>query len=398
MKIINECRCCNSMELIELIHYESLPVAGLYYDEEELNMSLKLPMTIEFCKSCGHVQLKEVVNNNIYEQYSYAGTFSDSYMKHLEYVAKYLYKDYNIKNKNIIEIGSSNGQLLYLLKEIGDNCVFGYEPSKKLTDDAWNSRGIKSATTYFSKDNLKYSSFNKVDLFIVRHVLEHIDDFDCIFDGINSCLTDNGLLVIEVPSIEKILEENLYSNFFHEHLNYFSETTITYLANKSGFSLIDKKDVNIHGGSIFLIYRKSNNVRNYTSELTKIDLDTINKFIERMKDYYNSIYEFICKEKNKGLKICGYGASHRTTMLLSMSGLDKKVIDKIYDKNVFLKDKYIPFTGVKIDLPERIKKDSPDILIVFAISFEDEISKYIRENYKNEIKIISLKGSPHFIE
>ena len=395
METIKKCRCCGG-GLNDVIHFDSLPLAGLYYTKEGLkDCIIGFPLTITVCSGCGLIQLGETVDSSIYKEYSYTGTFSESYASYLDWVAAYMMEKYSIHDKNIIEIGSSNGYLLEKFNRNG-NSVFGYEPSVKLTNEAIK-RGIKSSDNYFSGASISESGFDSVDLIIIRHVLEHIDNFRIIFEGINNILNDSGLVLIESPSIEKTVQNKIYSNFFHEHLNYFSEYTMVHLAGKFGYSLIEKRDVDIHGGSKFFVFKRNSASKGYNGELTNVDEGQMRKFCSSMPGYFNSIKEFVLSNSGKGFRICGYGASHRTVMNLALTGLDSKIIKRLYDKNTYLSGKYIPWADIEITQPDYISIDKPDEIIIFAMSFEDEIAREISKNYGDSIKLISLKEYPHFL-
>lgn len=54
----------------------------------------------------------------------------------------------------------------------------------------------------------------KADLFIIRHVLEHLDDLDIIIQGIYENLSENGSLIIEVPYLKNIIQVISFMHFF----------------------------------------------------------------------------------------------------------------------------------------------------------------------------------------
>lgn len=395
--LIEKCRICKNEDLEIIKEFNQLPVAGLYYDEDELDSIIKMPMTIERCTNCGHVQLKEVVDSRVYKEYSYAGTFSETYVKHLDWVSKYFVDNYNVKNKKIIEIGSSNGYFIHKLRDDGNNDVFGYEPSEKLTEEAFNKYKIRSSNDFFSESVISKSCFDKVDVFIIRHVLEHINDFETIFNGINKCISENGILLVEVPSLESTIENKLYSNFFHEHVNYFSETTITKLVNSYSFKLEEKICVDIHGGSVLLIFKKTDKIaNNFDIKLREVKNEVLKNFFAEMDKYNDSVYKILLNEKKQGNKIFGFGASHRTAMILSTAGISNEIIEGLYDSNIFLTSKYI-IGNIKIEPTENFVKSEADTIVIFAMSFENEIIEYIKKINNKGIKIISLKDYPHYI-
>jgi len=390
-KIINQCRACGNSDFKEFLKLEHLPIAGVYIEEKDFEKELSLPLSLFYCKSCGLVQTKETIAAEIYTEYSYAGTFSKRYVDHLNWVSDYLVNEKDIKQKSILEIGCSDGYLLQRLKDLGKNEVFGYEPSIKLADKC-RKRGIPVSEKYFAEEFLSGTSF-KNDVIIIRHVLEHINELNSFLRGVNKCIKQNGILVIEVPDLEEIFNKNLYSNIFHQHLNYFSLYSLSNFLEKYGFYLSYLKRVDIHGGSIFSIFEKDK-YKKLNLHLSKITFSDCVEFTKSLYTYYDKIRQLVENCINKGLKVYGYGAAERTFTILGMTRLTSKEIAKIYDKNLFLHNKYIPLSNILIDTPENIRNDDIGCLIIFATSFEDEILNELKEKYNFKGKIISIKNIP----
>lgn len=393
-KIRKTCRLCNSNNWFELFHHDALPIAGLYLRKEELGNEKNLPLTVAYCRDCGLVQLRETINPDLYKNYSFAGSVSNQYAQHLIGLTKYLIDEWKVKDKNILEIGSSNGFLLKQLKEQGNNAVFGYEPSEKLAQES-RLAGVPTTTNFFSSQSTREIPFAKIDAVIIRHVLEHIDDFSEILQPCAELLGKNGLLVIEIPSLEAIIKNKLYSNFFHEHLNYFSRETIEHLMTAYGFELLVSKEVDIHGGALLLVFKKRLEKIHPENEKPagKNLEETISKLSNFFRDfvaYFRAIKKLVTIKSHSKKRLAGYGASHRTTTVLGMSGISTQEILVIYDKNSYLHNLYLPQSHCRIGNPHELVTADVDELIIFAISYENEIKKEVRAKNK-KIKFISIK-------
>ncbi|MCM8827893.1 MAG: class I SAM-dependent methyltransferase [Candidatus Omnitrophica bacterium] len=394
-RIIKHCRICGNSNLKEFLKFKNLPVAGIYSIKKTLKENeFSLSLSLLYCENCGFVQIKEIVPAKIYTEYSYVGTYSNFYVDYLNWVCDFLIYKMNMKRKKILEIGCSNGYLLNRLKVFGQNDVSGYEPSKKLADEC-RKIDISVAQNYFSIDTIQNNNFD-YDLIIIRHVIEHIDNLSEFLEAINKCLRKNGFLLVETPDIEEVFHKKLYSNIFHEHLNYFSRYSLIKLFDKYGFFPSYYKNVDIHGGSMFLIFHR--NKKNSIYPLRKLEFSECKSFAKSLKKYYRKIRSLVKMSIKKGFRVYGYGAAHRTFSVLGITGLTNKEVKKIYDKNPFLHNKYIPRANILIDSPENIEKDKVRCLIIFATSFEDEIIKELKEKHGFCGKIISIKGIPKFID
>jgi 2-polyprenyl-3-methyl-5-hydroxy-6-metoxy-1,4-benzoquinol methylase len=242
---IGKCRLCGGGDFQEIYRAASVPVAGIYYDENEDPKNVAAPITLLFCNSCGLFQLKETINPDIYHDYNFAGSQNPSYDSHLRKLADKLVNEYGIANGRVFEVGASDGALLKHLAEIGKNEVMGIEPSEKLRSLAEIS-GTRVIHGYFNSKFVESSSIGTFDCVIIRHVIEHIDDLADMIFSLRRILNDNGLLVVETPDVDKMIQNQLFSNIFHEHLNYFSVSSISKLLSKGGFEIAENMEIDIH--------------------------------------------------------------------------------------------------------------------------------------------------------
>ena len=113
-------------------------------------------------------------------------------------------------DRSILEIGCGDGYFLELLLKSGFN-INGMDPTY-----TGNNKKIKKE--YYNKN---YSS--KYNVFILRHVLEHIQDPYNFLLELKKIDNNDSLIYIEVPSLEYINENCTFFDFYYEHVNYFRE-------------------------------------------------------------------------------------------------------------------------------------------------------------------------------
>jgi len=386
---IKNCRLCGSSELDTIFDFGNFPLAGIYYDKIEEKTEITAPMTLIRCKKCGHVQLKETCDPEIYQDYSFSGQQIPSYCKYMEIFSNQLVEKFKISEKKIFEVGASDGFLLKLLRDDGKNFVDGIEPSTKLCLSA-EKKNVHLYNDYFNKkfyDKIE----KKFDCIIVRHVLEHIDDLNSFFYGLKKILEDDGFLFIEVPYLKKTLSNSLFSNFFHEHINYFTLKTLSELAANYGFELLTFQENEIHGGSIFTVFKKTFNATrlNFDDE-EKVVLKDLQNFKIDFSNYLIKLNNKIKTFKNEEI-FHGYGAAQRTFNILKFLNLDYKKVPIIYDLNKNLQGKYLNYFHSKIISPEDMLEYNPSTVIIFASSYEDEIAHLIKEKIGSKVKILSMQ-------
>lgn len=205
----------------------------LYDSLEEALGVKKAAFSLYCCKNCSF--LFNVYSNT--EKTKYSSDYnnnqdSSEYFHHyLMKTAKYLTQKYNLKNKTVVEIGCGKGSFLRLLNNLGVKNISGFDPAYVDDGSEIDKLVIKKL---FNKKYIK----KKIDFIICRHVLEHIRDPHSFIASISECLKSTGSLYFEFPSLEWILKNKTFFDFFYEHSNYFSKNSVIKLFNEFGFQNI----------------------------------------------------------------------------------------------------------------------------------------------------------------
>lgn len=169
---------------------------------------------------------------------------SENYQKCV-FLEKYL-----PKTGDILDVGCGAGVFLYSFKKYFPEWeTLGIEPTKGFADLA-KKNGINIVYGY-----LKEGTFNKrFDLITLNHVLEHVEDFKEMLLMLKGYLAKEGLLYLEVPSVEDIgYFPPSHERFMCQHEIIFSKDVLKDILNKLNYSIVISED--------FLSIRKKNNVR-----------------------------------------------------------------------------------------------------------------------------------------
>ncbi len=392
------CRACGNDHINFPIKFDELPLAGTYVEAHERGSEPSLPMHVGICERCGFVQLREVVLPEVYTGYRFVGTASSGYRGYLDALAEELVERHGLKGKRVVELGSSNGYLLGLLRDRGQNEVFGYEPSHELRVSSQEA-GLQVTGSFFGPDTTGELPFGGVDAVVVRHVLEHIDDIDGFIGAISDVVPAGGLLVIEVPDLDSILERKNYFHFYHEHLSYFTAASLSSLVQRHGFNVTGQKVVEIHGGSLLVFCEREGSDPGAAQQSdVAAAINHFTTFADGLSVYLDSLAKFIGEAGASGARVAGYGAAQRTTNACGMAGLGQEHIEYLVDKNEHIQGYYTPGAHLLIDVPDRLRKAAPDIIVLFASSFEQEIMQELGAWAEDGGQFISLHPTPRFIQ
>ena len=234
-------------------------------------------------------------------------------------VAKKLFKRF--KPKKIMEIGSNDG---VFLKNFNKKAVTAIEPCKNLAKIT-----KKMFKTYDEFWNLKLSKklinqkICKMDLIFSANTISHIPNLEETFKGINNILSKDGVLVIEDPSLLKVITNNSYDQFYDEHVYVFSVISINNIVKDYGLRLFDVDHIETHGGSNRYYICKKNSKYKNSLKLKKAIKKEINSKLDKF-DSYNNFAKRVFASKKKlnyllknlkknNKKIISYGATYKST-------------------------------------------------------------------------------------
>ena len=412
MKLVNfrsDCRVCKSRDLNEIIDLGSMPLAGNFVKKRDLKKKeIRVPLKIYYCKKCKLVQVKDSINPQIlFSAYNYSSSPIPNLNEHFVSYAKQIKKKFRNKKKvKILEFGCNDGVLLKEFKKDEKFFCLGVEPSKNISQLA-KKKGLRIINKYFdNKTAYKIlRKFDKFDLITGSNVFAHINDIHSVVEASNILLKDKGILVIEVHYLLDLINLNQYDFFYHEHLNYYTISSLHYLFNQYNLKIKKIENIKIHGGSIRVTVQKTENKKYIYSKMKKmllnekkLDLKYFKNFEKNIFKQKNEIMEILEKLRLSKKKIIGFGASGRGTTFLNFCKIKKKYIEYIIDGSPLRAGKFMPGLKIPIKNMEYLKKKSKDIdyILIIAWNYKKSIIKQVKKINK-KIKFIVPFPSPKII-
>ena len=377
------CAGCGNTELITLLDLGSVPFVGEFPSKVDLDNQTRWSLQLVFCDKCKLVQTDSLINPKVaFKDYKYLSSVSLS--EYFKEVANVLDKKYNVKGKDILEIGCNDGVLLEPLCELGANAV-GVDPSESV--EIAKQKGLKVHRGFFSY-NSHVTFENKFDLVLSNNAFAHIIDIHDVVKGVNHVLKPNGEFVFEVHYLKSLIVENQWDNIYHEHIYYYSLTALNNIFKQYDMTIIDYEIIPIHSGSIRVTVSNSKQ-ETPQKVLDKIDLESVticdlSYLTQYSIDVKQHISDFNKMFYNLGKNVIGYGASGRAGIFCSMTELDAHDIEFIVDESPQRAGRYLSGTKIPIVDFEHLQitndiMDNIDVIFIFAWNY----SKMIIEKTKH---------------
>jgi SAM-dependent methyltransferase len=382
------------------------PLANSYIEKKNLNLKeKKFRLTVGFdIKNYLVSILNTVPKERMFNKdYPYKSSESKTMRNSFAKLAKKIKKKF--KPNFIIEIGSNDGAFI---KNFDRKIVVGVEPCKNLAEIT-RKKKYKTYTEYWSTSLARtITKKKKADLVYSANTLSHIKNFNEIFKAIENSLSQNGILILEDPSLLECIKNVAYDQFYCEHIYIFSVIALEKILDKHNLEIFDIENTKTHGGSNrYFIKKKSNKLKQVTPKVRQEikkelkfglhKLSTYKKFSAKVKKSKNKLLQIFKSLKKKNLKIIGYGATAKSCTVLNYCGIGKEHIDFFYDTTSFKINKYLPGTKIEIKKYKKLTKKEADIAFLGAWNFKEEIFKKEKLFIRNKGKFITHVPLPKII-
>ena len=363
------CASCNSTTFTQIYDFGKVPLAGSFPTDP--GRVKKYPLKIIKCKACELVQTNYLIDpEELFKDYRYIS--SVGMQKHFDEYADWLVNVEGVdKSKAILEFGCNDGPLLYALKQKGIKAI-GVDPATNIVK-LGQAKDLVIIDDFFNHDFVNRNGMkDQFDYILSSNSFAHIEDIQEVIKGVKAALTNKGKFIFEVQYLVDLVDKFQFDFMYHEHLFYYTITSLKNLFKPHGLTILDFERIPIHSGSIRVTVGKGESSKKVLNQIkTEKSYLNLNNFSEHISIALNNLKEYL--KNNKNLKIAGYGASGRANVVTSVLDLDQSLVQYIIDESPERYNKWTANGKIPIFPPEHLTRFKPDVIVIFAWNFADMI-------------------------
>ena len=391
--------------MVEALDLGNTYLANNLTDGDDIDND-QFPLCLCYCQNCKNLQLNYFVDaETLYKKYMYVTPNSSMLERHYAFLLQTLLdQKYLTRDSRVAEIGSNAGQFLRILTESVELAV-GIEPATNIVEMEQNLN-LNVHNDFFNIHSASRvaNQFGKMNCIVARHCFAHNENPGDMIEAADLLLDEHGVMVIENAYALNTILNGEFDQIYHEHMYYYTLSSLDSLFNKYGFELVDATIGEVHGGSVIAVaarkdkMKKSNSLANYLYlEDISLNVEAIDKFTEQSRNTISKLKLLIEHLKKSGAKIYSYGATAKGNTLLNSLNLRNSEIEVCVDSTDLKHGKYLPGSGIQVVSELYGEQNPPDYYLLTAWNYKSEIVQKVRSTGNYTTKFIIPFPSIHIV-
>jgi hypothetical protein len=381
LDISKTCPACDGEKWTDFFVSRDVPVdvgSSLPTEAEALAAHLA-DINLAYCYSCGLAWNRTFNDSIIGFKPGYdAGLHHSPLVRtSVDGVVDHLIERYELRGKNIIEIGCGGGYFLRRLCERGGNLGTGIDPTvPRIGIEAAGSGRVQFIRDFYSK---QYNAL-PCDFLCCQSVLEDISSPMDFLKSVSQLGSPSAFAAyFEVFNGGRAFEQQETWSIHYEQCIYYSLDTFRRLLQRCGFQLLDAGTCPGNAQYIFVEAKSlnGNGTNRIESSIQTEHLPpAFSKFAARHKSNVNEWRSALADSRAHDRKIVLWGSGGKGVSFLNAIG-KQSGIRYVVDINPSRHGRYIPGSAHQIVPPSFLSEYRPDVVILSNPAYESEIRQQI---------------------
>lgn len=318
----------------------------------------------------------------------YTQDFNIGYLQDANDIAKpygqdfigYLYKvlEENPNVNKVLEIGCGGCVVLDSLQKSGYK-VCGIDSSPFAKKEG-AKKGVKVITDFFPSEQIP----ENFDMIFSVDVLEHVCDYMNFLEHQYEKLNDDGILIVNVPDATDSISIGDISMAMHQHLNYFTKTSLKAAINNAGFEVISV-DNSGYGGSLYAMGRKS---KKLIHVMNVPDRGEYENFTVQVEHAFAAFFEYFDMVQSNKRKTLGIYVPLRSLPYLAKRGIYKGY--RFFDDTAHWHMNVFDGIDIPIENFSDLKLNPVTDLLIMSLTFGDVIRNKVLKEFGMNINVVTL--------
>jgi NDP-4-keto-2,6-dideoxyhexose 3-C-methyltransferase len=381
---LERCRICGNAQLAKVLDLGRQELTGVFPRTMHEAVTSG-PLQLVKCTgdgTCGLLQLGHSFDlNEMYgDNYGYRSGLNPSMVAHLQAKVARVRQLVDLGEGDLVlDIGSNDGTTLAAYPCNLQLDLLGIDPTAEKFRDYYPAH-VGLAAEFFSAELFsRICPGRKARVVTSFSMFYDLEEPQRFMQDVHEVLANNGIWMFEQSYMPSMLEMSSYDTVCHEHLEYYALRQVKWMADRTGFRIVDLEFNDVNGGSFSVAMAKSNGHVPESPEVARVlaredaagldTLDPYRKFAVRVEKSRRELREFINNARAGGRVVGALGASTKGNVLLQYCGLGPDDIVAIGEVNQDKIGRSTPGTRIPIVDESELLARKPDYLMVLPWHF-----------------------------
>jgi SAM-dependent methyltransferase len=367
------------------VFYESasIPVHScMMLPEREAALAFpKGDLALGHCPACGFIGNTDfdASRQHYTTGYEEQQSFSPRFRRFQSELVARLIERYDLRGKDVVEIGCGKGDFLIELGAAGGNRGIGIDPA---CDPQRVAEAAGGRVRFIAECYGPTHADLPCDFLCCRHTLEHIPDTLAFMTHLRRVIGDRDDLpvFIEVPDVRRVLREQAFWDIYYEHCSYFSLGSLARVFRRAGFEILElERDYDDQ--YLLIVGRPAS--RPTTPKLPQEDdlagiAADVATFKANIAARIRHFRQLVRERRARGQRVAIWGSGSKCVSFLSTVGVAGDIA-AVLDINPYRQGKYLAGSGMVVSAPESLRENPVEAILVMNPIYTAEIAAQLDE-------------------
>ena len=290
-------------------------------------------------------------------------------------LAERLIERYGLRHRTVLDVGCGRGHFLEEICSRGPNAGIGVDPSIE------SHRSEDPDITFLGRAYDEELLDLAADLYSCRHVIDVLGDQREPVRLLGEAVDRAGgraLAYVEVPNALATFDGLVVWNLVYEHRAWFVQDSLAYLFSVEGFEPLDVATC-WQGEYLGIEGRRSSGGRALPVPAAESGVgEALDRFAAGFEDVRARWQSRLDELRASGRRAVVWGAGARGIAFVSLLNATD-VVPYLVDVNPKRQALYLPRSAHRVEPPEHLLEEPPDLVVISNPTYADEIAAQARE-------------------
>ena len=368
------CHACNEGRPVPFFANLNVPadIGKLPNTPNEARQSACGDIQLVACGVCGLVENRKYDPNLIAFELGYEVSLlhTPTFQEYIRGVCDRLIAKYDLKGKNLLEIGCGSAEFLSMICRKGGNHGVGIDPTVGIpSHEQCGSGSLKLIPEFYTDSHQQHIGDFVCCLSVFEDIPRPVDFLKSLRKSIGN---RNVPLYFEVFNGHRAISQLEVWSIHYEQCNYFSLASLKNMFQLADFDVTNSGTCYQDDQYIFVEAIPSVTPQHVPCELPPEFNHDLNQFTTAFSsrvDWWTTKLE---EYRTDGKRVVCWGSGGKgVTFLSSLPNAD--VIQQVIDINPVRQNQFMPVTCQPIDGPDILEVAKPDVVVVTNVLYQYEI-------------------------